>query len=160
MGVSTLTSAVSFHPNKCSVLTVNHRLTTSKHKYSLYDHVLENASSAKYLGVTLQHNAQFNQHIDTVVAKVNRTLGCWGKTWGSELLPSRHKPTSPLCTPSLSTHALCGILPHTKDSDKLEAIQHEAVKFALNWHQRTASARLLLQGVDWPSLSDSTSHTA
>ena len=65
-----------FHPNKCSVLTVNHRLTTSKHKYSLYDHVLENASSAKYLGVTLQHNAQFNQHIDTVVAKVNRTLGC------------------------------------------------------------------------------------
>lgn len=62
--------------DKCSVLTVNHKLTTSKHKYSLHDHVLENASSAKYLGVTLQHNTQFNQHIDTVVAKVNRTVGC------------------------------------------------------------------------------------
>ena len=64
-----------FHPSKCSVLTVSRKQTTRSHQYKLHNQVLENVTSTKYLGTTLQHNAKFYQHIDTVVAKVNRTLG-------------------------------------------------------------------------------------
>ena len=65
-------------PSKCSVLIVNRKLTTSSYQYKLHNQVLENVSSTKYLGVTLQHNNKFDQHIYAVVAKTNRTIGCLG----------------------------------------------------------------------------------
>ena len=68
-----------FHPSKCSVLTESRKLTTSRHQYKLHTQVLENVSSTKHLGVTPQHNARFDQHIDAVVAEVNRTLDFLGR---------------------------------------------------------------------------------
>ena len=41
--------------------------------------VLENVSSTKHLGITPQHNARFDQHIDAVMAEVNRTLDFLGR---------------------------------------------------------------------------------
>ena len=64
-----------FHPSKCGVLIVSHKLTTNNYQYKLHNPVLENVSSTKYLGVTLQHNTKSDQHIYAVVAKTNRTLG-------------------------------------------------------------------------------------
>ena len=39
-----------------------------------------------------------------------------------------------------------------KDIDRLEAVQRRAARFALNQHQRMASAKLMLQELNWPSL--------
>ena len=63
------------HPSKCSVLIVNRKLTTSSYQYKLHNQVLENISSTKYPGITLQHNAEFDQHTDAVVAKTGMSLG-------------------------------------------------------------------------------------
>ena len=39
-----------------------------------------------------------------------------------------------------------------EDTDRLEAIQHRAARFALNWHQKTVSVKQMLQELNWPSM--------
>ena len=78
--------------------------------------VLENVSSTKYLGVTLQHNAKFNQHNDAVVAKTNRTLGFLRRNLriGESNIKAQAYRSLSLVHQSWSTHALCRILQHKK----------------------------------------------
>ena len=45
---------MTFHPDKCSVLTIINKNNPVKHNYLLHNHTLESVSSAKYLGITLQ----------------------------------------------------------------------------------------------------------
>ncbi|KAK7095258.1 hypothetical protein V1264_006690 [Littorina saxatilis] len=66
---------MTFHPDKCSVLTVSKKKKTSAHQYTLHGHALENVTSAKYLGVTVQADLKWDIHIDTIVKKANQTLG-------------------------------------------------------------------------------------
>ena len=42
--------------------------------YTLHGHTLQEVSSTKYLGMTLQCEARFNHHIDGIVTKANQTL--------------------------------------------------------------------------------------
>ena len=87
-----------YYPSKCSVLIVSGKLTTSSHQCKLHNQVLENVSSIKYLSVTHQHNAKFDQHIAAVVAKTNRTLDFLRRNQRIGQVTSRHKLTSLLCT--------------------------------------------------------------
>ena len=41
---------------------------------SLNDITLENVTSTKLLGVTLNHNMSWEEHINTIVSKINRII--------------------------------------------------------------------------------------
>ena len=45
------------------------------HDYSLHNQVLENVSSAKYLGITITDDLGWSQYINNVTSKATRTLG-------------------------------------------------------------------------------------
>ena len=45
------------------------------HDYSLHNPVLENVSSAKYLGITVTDDLDWGQHINNVTSKATKTLG-------------------------------------------------------------------------------------
>ena len=65
---------MEFNPSKCQVL----HITKSKAlytQYALHGQVLESTNTAKYLGVTLSKELSWNEHINSVTAKSNRTLG-------------------------------------------------------------------------------------
>ncbi len=53
-----------FHPSKCNILRITRKKTEAIHQYTLHGHVLENVSSAKYLGVTISEHMTWNRHID------------------------------------------------------------------------------------------------
>ena len=57
---------VKFNPTKCVILTVTNK-TCSIHS--------QHVSEAKYLGLTLDANLNFNKHIDNICKKVNAILG-------------------------------------------------------------------------------------
>jgi hypothetical protein len=57
---------MAFHPDKCTVLTITQKKTPFKHDYILHNHILEPVTTAKYLGVTLQSNLNWNTHIDNI----------------------------------------------------------------------------------------------
>jgi hypothetical protein len=50
---------MTFHPDKCSVLTITNKTNPVKHNYLLRNHTLESVSSAKYLGITLQSDIKW-----------------------------------------------------------------------------------------------------
>jgi myo-inositol-hexaphosphate 3-phosphohydrolase len=63
---------MTFHPDKCSVLTITNKKNPVKHNYLLHNHTLESVSSAKYLGIILQSDLKWTQHTNNIVANANK----------------------------------------------------------------------------------------
>ena len=64
---------MEFHPQKCQVLHITSKRKPVLASYTIHGHTLEEISSAKYLGVTLQNNLSWNSHVDTIAKKANNT---------------------------------------------------------------------------------------
>ena len=46
---------MEFHPQKCQVLHVKNKIKIIKMPYNIHGHTLEEADTAKYLGVDIHH---------------------------------------------------------------------------------------------------------
>ena len=66
---------MAFHPDKCSVLPFTRSHSPPLSNYTLHDQILERVTSTKYLGVILETKLDFTQHIESICAKANKTLG-------------------------------------------------------------------------------------
>jgi hypothetical protein len=65
---------MSFHPEKCNVLTVSRKRNIIKRDYILHGHQQEQVTSAKYLGVTISSDLRWNVHIANICKRANSTL--------------------------------------------------------------------------------------
>jgi len=63
---------MAFHPDK--VLTISRKKTNIKHDYTLNNYILEHVKSAKYLGLTINHNLNWGEHISNITNKATRNL--------------------------------------------------------------------------------------
>jgi hypothetical protein len=66
---------MKFHPDKCNVQRATNKTKKTEANYHLHDHTLELVISAKYLGLTITNKLQWDQHINNITAKTNKTLG-------------------------------------------------------------------------------------
>ena len=66
---------IEFHANKCVVLTVSGKKAPVHADYKLHDQTLTRVQSAKYLGVTLTDDLKWDQHMNNICDKANRTIG-------------------------------------------------------------------------------------
>ena len=64
-----------FHPAKCVSLPITGNRSPLDYSYELHGHTPDSVSSAKYLGITIQQDTDWDNHINNVVNKTNRTLG-------------------------------------------------------------------------------------
>ena len=89
-----------------------------------------------------EHDAKFDQHIDAVVAKANRTLGFLRCNLGI----GKSNIKAQLAYKSLVRPLLEYLCTEAaqKDIDRLEAVQRRATTFAPSRHQRTVSIKLML----------------
>ena len=62
----------SVNPSKCQVTQARNPLQT---QYVIHGQVLEAVDHARYLGLEIGHDLNWNQHIQNVTTKANRTLG-------------------------------------------------------------------------------------
>ncbi len=66
---------MEFHPGKCKVLRVTRNQTCKiQSNYILHGHTLEVVNAAKYLGVTITSDLNWNQHIANIKNKATSTL--------------------------------------------------------------------------------------
>ena len=78
------------HPQKCQALHITSKRKPIKFLYNIHSQTLEEAKTAKYLGVTIQNDLNWNKHIDATTKKANNTRAflqrnikqCQGKTRG------------------------------------------------------------------------------
>ena len=66
---------MSFHPGKCNVLTISRKNNTIPTSYKLHGHTLKTVESAKYLGCTFTSDLRWNDHVNNICNKANRTIG-------------------------------------------------------------------------------------
>ena len=55
---------MKFHPEKCNVLTITNNRKILRKDYTLHGHILEQVTSAKYLGVTITSDLKWSKHIN------------------------------------------------------------------------------------------------
>jgi hypothetical protein len=66
---------MAFHPEKCVVIQIASKRSTIPANYTLHNHQLDVVDSSKYLGVTINKNLRWDDHINNITARANRTLG-------------------------------------------------------------------------------------
>ena len=66
---------MEFNPSKCQVLHITHSRQPLQSQYTLHGQFLESVDSAKYLGVNITQDLNWNHHINEITGKANRTLG-------------------------------------------------------------------------------------
>jgi hypothetical protein len=67
---------ISFHPEKCNILSITKKLKRNPltNCYILHGHQLEQVQSAKYLGVSITSDMKWSEHIANICKKANNTL--------------------------------------------------------------------------------------
>ena len=67
---------MSFHPEKCNILSITKKLKRNPltNCYILHGHQLEQVQSAKYLGVSITSDMKWREHIANICKKANNTL--------------------------------------------------------------------------------------
>lgn len=144
---------MEFHPAKCNILRITKKKTTIAHQYTLHGHVLEEVSSAKYLGVTISDDMSWNRHIDQTCAKANKKLGFLKRNLKVKDSALKEKAYTTMVRPTLE---YCSTVwdPHTKQqAASLEMVQRRAARWVTGRYHNTSSVTDMLQGLGWRDLA-------
>ena len=120
--------------------------------YELHGHTLDSISSAKYLGITIQQDIDWDNHINNVANKANRMLGFLRRNLKINSSDIKDRAYKAFVRPILK-YASSVWDPYTQKSiDKLEDVQRQAARFVLNRYHNTSSVNLMLDSLWWLSL--------
>ena len=65
---------LDFNISKCYHLGITNKVVPLSHNYLMNDIAIAKSASTKYLGVTISHNLNWNQHCDNICSKANSML--------------------------------------------------------------------------------------
>ena len=122
---------MNLHPDKCHVLHLGQ--SNPQNIYHMNNasgniHMLDVVTSEKDLGVTIEHQLKFSDHIDNAVKKANRVLGCLPRTFRHLNKDTFLLLYKALVRPQLE-YASCVWCPHLKkDRYLIEQVQRRATR--------------------------------
>ena len=123
---------MDFNASKCKVICFNGGRKPFNFKYNIHSEDLELVNSHKYLGVTLNSNMKWSEHIDNIVCKANKQLGFVKRNLRHCSCYTRERAYFALVRPQVEY--ACSLWdPHTSlDIHKLEMIQRKSARFVKN----------------------------
>ena len=127
--------SMAFNPEKCKVLRISRKKTTSFHNYILHGVVLKAVTHAKFLGVHLTKDLKWNIQISKIVAKGNQTLSFLKKNLRVKSSSIKEKANKAILRPKLEYCS--SIWDPRKDienngSYRLEKVQRRAARWVLS----------------------------
>ena len=144
---------MNFHPAKCSVLKVTNKKKSVFHTYSMLGQPLENAQNATYLGVKINHNLQWDDHVNYIVSKSNKSLGFIRRNFGNCPAIVKERLCKSLVLPILQYSSSAWDPYKQKHIDQLEMVQRTAARFVMNCTSREPGCvRSILHRLGWKSL--------
>jgi len=143
---------MSFNPSKCQLLRITKRRSPIQYDYTLHGHVLEQVSTAKYVGLNLHDQLSWNFHTDVTTKKANKT-----RSFIARNVHSCPKKVKAACYTTLvcpvMEYATTAWAPHTAQNfNKLEQVQRRAARFACHRYGRTVSVTSMLNDLKWETL--------
>ena len=143
---------MSFHPDKCSVLQVTTKKTPLPYDYILHGHTLQQETSTKYLGLTIQTDLKFNKHINNITANATKQLNFIKRNLKVSSQSVKEKAYISLVRPKLE-YGSCIWDPHTKyQKSQIEMVQRRAARYICNRYHNTSSVTNMLNHLNWPTL--------
>jgi hypothetical protein len=144
--------SMQFHPGKCQVLHITKSPRPLLFQYTLHNTPLQPTNSAKYLGITLSSNLNWNEHICNVANKGNRTLGFLKRNLQVSSTSIKEQAYKGLVRPQLEYGATVWDPYQAKWARKIEMVQRRAARWVLHRYHNTSSVTDMLQHLNWPTL--------
>ena len=145
---------MEFNPGKCQVLHITRCKQPLLSQYTLHGQVLESTDSAKYLGINISNDLNWNHHIDEITSKANRTLGFVKRNVKTQNEYVKELAYKTLVRPQVE-YASSVWNPHTdKNIDKIEMLQRRAARWVKNSYSSYDSVTSMLEDLGWRSLEN------
>lgn len=145
---------MAFHPDKCNILRVTTKKSPQHFYYNMHGHILESVQSAKYLGVTLSADLKWNNHIQQMTSKANKSLSFIRRNLQINSKSVKDRAYQSLVRPKLEY--CCSVWdPYTTENIyKIEQVQRRAARYACHRHHNTSSVTEMIHSLDWPTLQE------
>lgn len=142
---------MSFHPDKCNVLTISRKKNPIKTSYILHRHTLTSVSSAKYLGCTFTSNLQWSQHVSNIYNKANRTLEFLKRNLNISATSVKTNAYKSLVRPIVDASPVWDPY-HKTEIDRIEMVQRRGARYVTNRFGNRSSVSSMIQHLEWRSL--------
>lgn len=145
---------MAFHPDKCQVLTISRKKKPIHYDYKLHNQSLLHVKSAKYLGLTINSNLDWGEHIANITNKASRNLNFVRRNLNVASAQTKELAFKSLVQPTVEY--ACSVWdPYEKvDVDKLEMVQRRGARFVKHRYQRRSSVTEMINDLQWVSLQD------
>lgn len=148
---------MSFNPTKCSVIRITPKNQKAEEtSYMLHGHTLATEDASKYLGVTLTSNLSWNEHVENITAKGNRTLGFVRRNLKDCTPPVKAASYTTLVRPVLEYSSIVWDPTSQANILALEQVQRRAARFVTNdYTSRTRGCVTKMQeDLGWDTLQN------
>ena len=143
---------LEFNPSKSNVIWVTRRRTLFKFQYKLQGKVLEAVDTTKYLGIYLSHDLRWNDHVNEITTKANKTLNFLRRNLGTCLAKSKERAYKAPVRPIVEYSATVWDPYVAKNIQQVEMIQRRAARWVLGSYDRSDSVTDMLSSLKWRSL--------
>ena len=144
---------MQFNIDKCFILRVGRPKHKLVHSYTLHNQNLSETDSAKYLGLTITSDLQWNQHINNVTNKANSILGLLRRNLRIPSQTIKTHAYQSLVRPNLE-YASTVWDPHTqKNIHRLDMVQRRAARYTCNRYHNISSVTEMVGHLGWEPLA-------
>ena len=147
---------MEFHPQKCTVIRVTKKQRPIQHQYRLHGHILETVPSGKYLGVTLNHQLNWTEHISNIRSKASKTIGFLRRNIRGCKPDIKASAYRTMVRPTLEYAATVWDPYQRSNIQHLENVQRNAARFVKgNYYDRTPGCvTSMLEELQWEPLEE------
>ena len=143
---------MKFNPAKCVHLAITNKKTYIKNCYQIYCQNIKQASSTKYLGITIDQHLTWTDHINEICNKANIAKAFLKRNIHQCPISIKGNCYKSLVRPILE-YAAAVWSPHLQyHIHQLEKVQRSAARFVMNDYARYSSVTNMLNYLSWPTL--------
>ena len=141
-----------FNSSKYQVMHICKSPNPIKTQYVLHGQVLEAVEHVKYMGLDIGNKQSWNNHIQNVTTKANKTLGYLRRNIRTKHKVIRQTAYQTLVRPQVE-YASPVWSPHTdKNINKIEAVQRRASRWVTHDYSSYSSVTQMIDTLGWRSL--------
>ena len=140
---------MKFNVAKCHSMRVSKHSPHKQivHGYLLHNQVLENVSSAKYLGVQITDDLDWGQDINEINNKATKTLSFLRRNVA-------FAPRKTLIRPKLEYTAPVWMPHHQKEIDRIKKVQRTVARWTCRRWRNQSHVGEMLDELQWPTLQE------
>ena len=135
---------MKFNVSKCHAMHITHKKKTFQSTYIMNGEPLQSVKSHIYLGVEINHNLSWTNHISNITSKSYQVLGLLRRNLYNCSTHVKEIAYKTLVRPKLEYCASVWDPHHQEHKTRLEAVQRRAARFVCKDSRRKSSVSLMI----------------